>query len=99
VATPEYYDVGAVVRCSDDITVAGVLTDPTTLVVKYRSPAGTTTTKTYGTDAAVVKDSTGKYHIDITASTAGEWAVGWLATGTAAGALEYSFHVRKSRFS
>jgi hypothetical protein len=95
---PERFDVGAVIKASVDISVDGTLTDPTTLVVKYRAPGGTTTTKTYGTDAAVVKDSTGKYHINVITDAAGEWSVRWVSTGTGAGAIEDTFHVRSSRF-
>jgi len=95
---PTHYDVGAVVEAAVDIDVDGVLTDPSALTVKYRDPGGNVTTKVFGTDAEVVNDDVGIYHIDIHTDEKGEWAVRWVGTGEASGATEYSFHVRASRF-
>jgi len=95
---PTHYDVGAVVEAAVDIDVDGVLTDPDALTVKYRDPSGNVVTKVSGTDPEVVRDSTGTYHIDIHAGQKGEWAVRWSGSGQASGAVEYSFHVRASRF-
>lgn len=95
---PDSYDVGELVVASDDIDVDGVLTDPGTLTVSYRKPDGTEVSKVYGTNAEVVRDGTGMYHIDITTDSAGEWAVRFASTGLGHGARELSFHVRTSRF-
>lgn len=67
--------------------------DPGTVSVKYRSPDGTVTTKVYGTDAAVIKDSTGNYHIDISATAKGIWRYRWFSTGTGQAAGEQQFTV------
>lgn len=95
---PTHFDVGAVVKAGVDIDIDGFLADPGALVVRYRDPEGNTTTKTYGSDAEVVRDGVGLYHIDVHTDDNGEWAVRWSGTGEAAGAKEYSFHVRQSRF-
>jgi len=61
---------------------AGAAADPTTVTFKIKSPAGTTTTLVYGTDAAAVKDSTGNYHVDRTPDAAGEWSYKFIGAGT-----------------
>ena len=55
---------------------AGVLTDPTTVVVTVRSPAGTTTTPSVG------HPSTGVYTAVATLDLAGEWIYRFDGTGT-----------------
>lgn len=94
------YDVGDLVRVTGTFTdSAGTATDPTVVGFKYNDPAGTTTTYIYGTDAEVVKDSTGVYHVDISATTKGVWEYRWYATGVGQSAGEGHFTVRVSRFS
>lgn len=92
------YDVGDLIRCSITIKVSDTLTNPTTLKFKVKNPAGTITTYTYGTDAELVRDSTGAYHIDISATQAGTYRYRWESTGTAAGAEEGAFVVNESYF-
>lgn len=93
------YQPGDTVRLSSAFTVGVTPTDPTTVVLTYRAPSGTTTTLTYLTDAAVVKDGTGVYHADIVASTAGIWSWRWVGTGAAAGVDEGSFSVEPSQIT
>lgn len=95
--SPRSYDVGDVVRSTATFKVAGVLTDPTTVTFKYKSPSGTIVTKTYAL-SEVTKDSTGIYHYDFTVDAAGTWFYRWISTGTAAGASEVQIQVRKSEF-
>lgn len=62
---------------------AGTAADPSTVTYKYRKPGSTTVTSlVYGTDAEVVKDSTGNYHVDLELDTAGLWTDWWVTTGT-----------------
>lgn len=75
-------------------------TDPATIKFTYRSPLGVETTYTYGTDAALVKDSTGDYHVDVVPDIGGRWRYRWLTSGTNKTiALEGSFLVQTSRFN
>lgn len=91
------YDIGDSVRTTATFKVGGVLTDPTTITLKYKNPAGTTVTKTYAL-SDVVKDSTGVYHFDFTTDTAGTWFYRWEGTGAAKGAAEVQIQVRASEF-
>lgn len=90
------YQPGDTVRLDTTFKVADVLTDPTVVTLTYRSPSGTSTTLTYGVDAALVKDSTGTYHADIAVSAAGRWDWRWTGTGTAAGIDEGTFTVEET---
>lgn len=75
------------------------LVDPTTILFKVQTPAGTESTLTYGVDAAVVKSSTGKYYSDVTASQAGVWTYRWESSSTYGAAREQTFQVRSSEFT
>ncbi len=97
------YIYGQVVHLSMtfEIEATSTLTDPTTLTVKVRPPSHTVSTYVYGTDAEIVRDSAGTFHIDIpTAVTLGEgpWQVRVESTGTAAGADEVTFGVKETAF-
>lgn len=56
--------------------------DPTGLTFKLMSPTGTLTTYVYGTDAEVVKLSTGDYYVDVTPDESGRWRWRWVSTGS-----------------
>lgn len=73
--------VGASRRFSCTFKVSGTLTNPTTTTAVVKDPAGTETSYVYGTDAEVVRSTTGTYHIDLTFTSAGTWSVLWLGTG------------------
>lgn len=93
------YDNGDLVRVSvvfTDSSNANV--DPTVVKVSVKTPAGVTTTYTYGTDAALVKDSAGHYHLDIDASASGTWHYRWFSTGTGQAAAESFFVVNAGNF-
>jgi len=93
------YDEGDLVRATAAFTDSGgSALDPDTVTVKYMAPDGTETTKVYGTDAEVVKDSTGNYHIDISVAAYGIWHYHWESTGTGQAAEETDFLVAKSKF-
>jgi hypothetical protein len=93
------YDLGDLVRVSAAWTnAAGTAIDPTAVFAKYKDPSGSTTTLTYGTDLALVKDSTGNYHVDIDANEAGTWRYRFYSTGTGQGAEEGNFYVSAGSF-
>jgi hypothetical protein len=95
---PNVYDVGDKVRISFAITgPSGALVDPTTVSGKFKTPTGTKTTYVYGTDAALVKVSTGNYYFDITINDDGQWHYAAISVDPPASA-EGSFHVRRSQF-
>lgn len=94
------FDLGDAPRAFGEFrNFAGVLTDPTTVKVSIKKPDATVTTKTYGTDGDVIKQSTGIYYIDINADTTGTWAFRWFSIGTGQAASEQRFRVRQSDFS
>jgi hypothetical protein len=93
------YDVGDLVRCSATFTDQDdTAVDPTGIAFKVKTPAGVTTTYTYGTDAALVRDSTGNYHVDVSMTAAGLWPYRWASTGTGQAAAEGQLLVEASRF-
>ncbi len=87
------YRKGQKVRCVAGFAVSGMPTDPTTVTAKVKKPSGTVTTYVYGTDAALVKDSTGNYHIDVTSDEKSEWNFRFEGTGTCAAVEEQAFNV------
>lgn len=74
---------------------SNVLADPTTVKLTVREPDGTTTTYVYGTDAIVVKSSTGIYTANLdTTSKRGLWLYTWWSTGAGqADSGEQEFYV------
>lgn len=93
------FDIGDAVRCSAEFrNLAGALTDPTTVSVSVKTPAGVITTKVYGTDAEVIRESAGKFYIDVDATAAGVWFYRFFSTGTGKAAAERQFNVKKSKF-
>lgn len=77
----------------------GALVDPTGLLITVRDPAGGLTNKIYGTDAEVVKDGTGLYHIDVDGNAEGDWHVRWEGSGVNKGAGEGLFRVLDGVFA
>lgn len=73
--------------------------DPTTVTFVLRSPNGVETSYVYGTDAALVQDSTGDYHIDVVPDMGGRWSFAWISTGNGkATRIQDSFLVQQSEF-
>jgi uncharacterized protein YfaS (alpha-2-macroglobulin family) len=92
------YQVGNVVRCTGAFTsAAGAAVDPTTVTFRARKPDGTLITYVYGTNAELVRDSTGNYRVDVSADAAGRWAYRFEGTGSAPSAAERLFRVEASR--
>ena len=77
-------------------TTSGTATDPSTVTVYVKDPTGTRTTYVYGS-SAVVKDSTGVYHLDIFANIAGTWWYRFEGTGALVAAAESEFIVPLSQ--
>jgi len=92
------YVLGALVRCSAAFTTAGgTAQDPGTVTFKVKAPDGTVTTYVHGTDAELVKDSTGNYHVDVSAAAAGAWHFRFAGTVSGQAAAEGLFRVDSSR--
>lgn len=97
---PSVYDIGDLVRVSGAFTdVNDADIDPTTVTFKFTDPSGNTTSYTYVTDAEVVKDSTGHYHVDVSVDEAGTWYYRWESGGSGQAAEEGSFVVRPTRIA
>lgn len=96
------YDKGDRVRISTAFTDSdGTAFDPNTVTAKYLDPSSNTTTYVYGTDAELVKDSTGNYHVDIYVDEIGRWHYrfeGTDSSGNEQGADENYFEVIATKF-
>lgn len=76
------YNVGDRVRCTGTIKDSNdTAIDPAVVKGWYRTPAEVVTTLTYGTDVALVKDSTGAYHFDLDVDVPGRYFYGFYSTG------------------
>ncbi len=99
-SNPHHYLVGAkpkvyaVFRDEDN-----ELIDPTAVSFIFRNPAGDTTTYVFNTNVELVRDSTGKYHVEINANAAGFWHYRYESTGDGQAAFEGRFAVDRSNFS
>ena len=88
------FTVGELVRVTGAFTnAAGAAADPTAVLFKFKNSEGTITAYTYGVDGALVKDSTGNYHVDININQAGTWKWYFYSTGTGQAAEKGSFTV------
>lgn len=93
------YDVGDIARVAAPFTDEnGAAVDPTTVTFKFKKPASAETEYVYPTDAELVKDSTGNYHVDLTLDTAGKWYYRWAGTGANVAADEGELTVQASHF-
>jgi hypothetical protein len=93
------YDVGQGVVCEATFrNLAAALADPTTVTFKFETPAGAETTYVYLTDAQLVRDSLGLFHVNLTASAHGIWKWRWQSTGDPTAAIEGEFRVNRTVF-
>ena len=93
------YELGVVVRVAWVIQSLGVDADPTAMTFKYQyGLAGPVTTLVMGTDAALVKDATGHYHVDLTTAQTGDLYYRVDATGTNAVSAQNRMSVKESYF-
>jgi hypothetical protein len=87
---------GAVQRLTCRIkTLTGAPIDPSTLTLTVKVLT-TETVYIYGTDAAFVRDSVGRYHVDHLIAEAGKHVWRFVSTGVAAAAQEGYFKVEPS---
>lgn len=91
------FDIDDKVRLTATFTVGGAVTDPTTIELKVKDPAGTITTYTFAL-AQVIRSSAGVYYYDVTPDQSGTWYYHWKGTGTAQAAAEHEFQVKVSKF-
>lgn len=95
------YDYGRKVRFEHTFKtlVDGVLvtTDPSTITINVKIGSGSVTPYVYGTDAEVVKSSTGVYYIDLWLTTGDtDWIVQFVGTGACEYVRTRKFHVREN---
>lgn len=89
------YDIGDIVRVSASFfNISDALVDPTSASMIFQKPSGSDTTYVYGTDAELVKSTTGVYYADVTITEAGRWWVRWSSCGTGQATEETYFDVR-----
>lgn len=87
------YNVGDVSRISAAFkNASAVLADPTTVVFTVASPEGVVTTP------AVVHDSTGLYHADVSLNKSGKWYYRVTGTGAIQAANKGSLSVEHPDF-
>tara|TARA_R110000868_G_scaffold101874_2_gene280537 strand:+ start:173 stop:466 length:294 start_codon:yes stop_codon:yes gene_type:complete len=95
-----YYDKNDTARFSLIVTDPfnrDAAADPSTVLFKTKQGV-TSTTYTYGVSSELVRDSTGRYHIDIPLTVVGTWYWRWQTSGSFAGAQEGSVVVNSSQF-
>ncbi len=92
------YPFNQSVRLTTTFSQAGTAYDPASIVLKTCTPGGVITTYTYGTDAALQKDSTGTYHVDVTLVQAGIWTYRWEGTSNVTAASETQMYVQATVF-
>ena len=83
------YQVNSIARCTAVFKVGTVLTDPTTVVFTVRDPSNPAVVTT----PAVVHDSTGNYHVDVTPTIAGTWHYVYQGSGAVVAEGQSDFFV------
>lgn len=92
------YDIGDVATLASAFTVSGTPTDPTTITLKVKTPAGVETTYTYAA-AELTRASAGVFTRDQDCTEAGVWTYRFVGTGAVKAAGERTFNVRRSVFT
>ena len=92
------YIVGTLVTMSSEFKVSAADTDPTAVTFELEEPNGKVTTYVYGVDYQLVKDSTGKYHVDWLTTRAGTHTYRFAGTTACQAANEGQFVVPESPF-
>ena len=90
------YPIGAVVQIATLFATDGTPVDPSVVSFSYKPVAqGAQTVLVYGTDAALAKDSTGNYHVNLdTTAYGGVWNWRFFSTGTGQSSIDGTFYVR-----
>ncbi len=85
-------DENSLVRVTTTFTVDDAPTDPTTVFLIVKDPAGTSTQYDYS--ATVTRDSQGVYHVDVSAGgTPGTWYWAFRGTGACVAQVEGEFFI------
>jgi hypothetical protein len=84
------YQRNQVVRLSALFQLTYVDTDPTTVTLRLKSPAG----ESIIPSGSITKDSTGHYHYDVTV-TPGLWNYRWTGAGVVNVSMEDEFLVKE----
>lgn len=97
------YDRGDLSRISATFTNASaVATDPTEVVLRVKPPTATAVVYRWPTpgsgESAIIRDSAGAFHVDVSITEAGYWPYRWEATGSVQTADEAMMYARKSEF-
>lgn len=92
------YNPGDLVTLQARWSVNDLETDPSTVSIQVKDPSGNITTYSYGGAGAVVRDSVGNYHVNITVNTTGVWYYRVLGAGSVQKNGEDSFLVSSSQF-
>ncbi len=79
VTTEPIIDRGDTRTLTASIAVADVATDPATLTLTILTPAGVSTTYTYGA-SAIVRDAAGEYSYELTFTQSGPYTYEWRST-------------------
>lgn len=93
------YDNGDVVRLNMEFTDndTGDFVDPTTVTAKVKDPIGAISNYVV-TGGQIIRDSLGKFHLNVEPTIQGVWAYRFEGTGSNKAAEESSFQVRESQF-
>lgn len=94
----QVFDKGDLVRVTARYASNGVSVDPTSVVFKVKTPGGSVTTETYGTDANVQRDAAGVYFRMVDVTETGQWYCRWVTGGSYQSAVEGGFYVRGTQF-
>lgn len=93
------YDIGDRPKLTFTFTDEdGAPADPTTVTCKIRKDGEAVTTYVYGTDAEVVKDAVGVYHVDYLLTSSGIYYYRGEGTGAIVAAGERNLRVLTSKF-
>jgi len=93
------YDKGNLVRVTGTFkNSAGTLIDPTVVNFAYYVAGAAPTVLVYGTDAGLVKSSTGIYYVDVSLTSSGTWYYRFYSTGTGQAAEEWKLLCNESAF-
>ena len=79
--------------------VDGTATDPTTVTLRIKTPAGDESVLIYGTDDEVERVSAGSYRSHVSLTTPGRWVFRWEGTGACEAAAESILDVTASKFA
>lgn len=92
------YGIGNVVRVTGNFTDpfnSDADTDPGLVKAAIKNPSGNLTTYVYGTDAELVRSTTGVYYVDVYFDEVGTWHIRIYSETTGIAAAEQTFHCSK----